>query len=294
MPERGFLSRQRRCGTVRSRLSLGFALALALTSLSAPAIAQGQLGADAANPIASMISVPFEQTIDFGAENGTAYILNIQPVIPIKAGDWNLINRPIIPVAHVGGFTAGLPGIPTLPEGIPENVQISGATGLGDINYSLFLSPANSGKVTWGVGPSISFPTATDPLLGTEKWSAGPTVVALVQPGSLTVGALVRQIWSFAGAADRSDVSQFMLQPFVNLQLGGGWYLSTSPILTANWTASAGNKWTVPLGGGGGKILKLGQQPVNIRVEAYSNVEVPKGGPDWSAKFTFQLMFPTK
>jgi hypothetical protein len=133
------------------QISLSFALALATTALSASADAEENLGAQAANPIASMISVPFEQTVDFGAENGSAYILNIQPVIPVKAGSWNLISRPIIPVAHVGGLTAGIPGIPTLPQGIPDTVQVSGATGLGDINYSLFFSPANSGKVTWAV-----------------------------------------------------------------------------------------------------------------------------------------------
>lgn len=265
-----------------------------MAALCDSADAEESLGAQAANPIASMISVPFEQTVDFGAENGSAYILNIQPVIPVKAGDWNLISRPIIPVAHVGGLTAGIPGIPTLPEGIPQTIQVSGATGLGDINYSLFFSPANSGKVTWGVGPSISFPTATDPTLGTEKWSAGPTAVALRQSGPLTIGALLVQIWSFAGAADRSDVSQFLVQPFVNYQLSGGWYLSSAPIITANWEANSGNQWTVPIGGGGGKIFNIGQQPVNVRLEAYSNVEVPKGGPDWAAKFTFQLMFPTK
>lgn len=190
---------------------------------------------------------------------------------------------------------AGLPGIPTTSEGLDTQdvVGISGATGLGDINYSLFFSPAKAGKIIWGLGPSVSLPTATDALLGSEKWSAGPTAVALTQSKSVTVGALLRQIWSFAGASDRSDVSQFLVQPFLNYRLGGGWYLSSAPIITANWKASSGNKWTVPLGGGFGRVFKIGQQPVNMRAEAYGNVEKPRGGPDWATKFTFQFLFPT-
>lgn len=105
---------------------------------------------------------------------------------------------------------------------------------------------------------------------------------------------LVRQIWSFAGASDRSDVNQFMIQPFVNFKLDRGWYLSSSPIAVANWKAKSGNRWTVPLGGGIGRVFKIGQQPVNMRLEAYGNVEVPEGGPDWATKFTFQFLFPQK
>jgi hypothetical protein len=266
---------------------------LSMVMLTAPAVAQSDLGKAAANPIASMISVPLEYTTDFGAENGTAHIVTLQPVIPVKVGDWNFISRPIIPFARVGGFTSGLPGIPTSPEGLDQDTVISGASGLGDINYSLFLSPAKSGKLIWGVGPSITFPTATDPLLGTEKWSAGPTAVALTNFGNITVGGLVRQIWSFSGASDRSDVSQFMLQPFLNLQIGDGWYLSSSPVITANWNAESGNKWTVPVGGGAGRVFKIADQPVNVRLEAYANTEKPSGAPDWSSKFTFQFLFPT-
>ena len=147
---------------------------------------------------------------------------NLQPVIPVKAGDWNLVSRLIIPFASVGGFTTGLPSFPSMPEGLDQETLISGAGGLGDFNYSLFVSPANPGRLIWGLGPSISFPTATDPLLGTEKWSAGPTAVALTRINNVTVGALTRQLWSFAGASDRSDVSQFMFQPFVNIPLRDG------------------------------------------------------------------------
>lgn len=266
-------------------------VAVGALTLSPSVAAQDNLAAATANPIASLISVPFESTFDFGAENGPAYILNFQPVIPVQVGDWNLISRPIVPIASVGGFTTGLPGAPLDPADA-QLVNLPGATGLGDINYSLFLSPAQTGKLIWGVGPSISLPTATDPLLGSEKWSAGPTAVFLTQDETWTFGALIRQTWSFAGASSRGEVNQFLLQPFVNYRLGDGWYLNSAPILTANWTANAGNQWTIPLGGGAGRVFQIGQQPINMRLEAYGNAQAPQNAPDWQTKFTVQLLFP--
>jgi len=82
---------------------------------------------------------------------------------------------------------------PSPAAGIPS------AFGLGDINPSLFLSPANSGKLIWGVGPTMTFPTATDSLLGDGKWSAGPGLVVLTMPGHWVIGALANNQWSFAG-----------------------------------------------------------------------------------------------
>lgn len=131
------------------------------------------LRAKVQNPVGSLISVPFKNTLDFGAPDGSAYFLNIQPVIPVTVDDWNLINRTILPIIDVPRLIAGTPDI-------PQGVQGGGATGLGDINHSVFVSPAEPGKVIWGIGPSITFPTATDDQLGTGKWSAGPTAGRLI------------------------------------------------------------------------------------------------------------------
>jgi hypothetical protein len=135
----------------------------------------GDLRAAVQNPISSLYSLPFKFQFDYGADNGEASFLNIQPVLPVTIGDWNFVNRIIAPLIDTPGQVTGTPQMPTP---IPGN----GATGLGDINYSLFLSPVKSGKVIWGAGPSISLPTATDKQLGSEKWSAGPTAVFLTQP----------------------------------------------------------------------------------------------------------------
>ena len=251
--------------------------------------AQGgdDLRAKVQNPVSSMYSLPQKFTTDFGAPDGSAYFFNINPVIPVTVGNWNLISRALIPaVVSVDGFIQGTPGI---PEGVPSQER---KTGLGDINYSLFVSPNKTKPFIWGLGPSINLPTASKDQLGSGKWSAGPTGVILFQPKWGTYGGLVRQLWSFAGDDDRSSVSQMLIEPFVNYNLPGGWYLITDMILTANWNASSGNKWTIPLGGGVGKLLKIGNQPINSRLEAYYNAAKPDAGPDWQLVFTFQFLFP--
>jgi len=245
----------------------------------------GDLRSAVQNPISSLISLPFKFTFDYGAPNGEASFLNIQPVIPITVGDWNLVNRVIIPLIDSPGEVSGTPGI-------PNPVSGNGATGLGDINYSLFLSPVKYETAIWGIGPSITIPTATDKEIGSEKWSMGPTGVVLFQPKWGTFGGLVRQLWSVAGDSDRQNVNQTLLEPFLNYNLPDGWYLITDMVITANWKADSSNTWTVPLGGGAGKLFMIGKQAINARAEAYYNVEKPDNAPNWQWGFTVQFLFP--
>lgn len=237
------------------------------------------------NPISSLISLPFKFTFDYGAPNGEASFLNIQPVVPVTVGDWNLVNRAIIPLIDIPGPVAGTPDI-------PNPIPGDGASGLGDINYSLYFSPIKYDKWIWGIGPSITFPTATDDQLGSDKWSAGPTAVALSQVKWGTMGMLVRHLWSFAGDDNRGDVNQSLIEPFLNYNLPRGWYLLTDLIITANWEAPSGQRWTVPLGGGVGKLFKIGSQAMNVRTEAYYNIEKPDAAPDWQWGFQIQFLFP--
>jgi len=245
----------------------------------------GDLRAAVQNPVGAMYSLPFKFTFDYGAPNGEASFLNIQPVIPITVGDWNLINRIIAPLIDSPGEVAGTPGIPNPTSG-------NGATGLGDINYSLFLSPAKPKGAIWGIGPSITMPTATDKELGSEQWSAGPTGVVLFQPKWGTIGGLARHLGSFAGDSDRKSINQSLFEPFVNYNLPNGWYLISDIIMTANWNLDSSDIWTVPLGGGVGKLFKIGDQAMNARAEAYYNVEKPDNAPDWQWGFTVQFLFP--
>ena len=243
------------------------------------AAAQEALAKAAQNPIANMISLPLQNRTLFGIgpDDDTQNILNIQPVVPFGLNDnWNVITRTIAPLIWK-----------------PDVVGDGGTTfGLGDINATMFFSPAKSSEFTWGVGPVFSFPTATDDVLGNDKWSAGLSGVALVLKGPWVVGGLISNLWSFAGDDDRADVNQFLFQYFINYNMADGWYLSSAPIITADWEADSGNQWTVPFGGGVGKIFKIGKQPLNAQVQAFYNVETPDNGPDWSMRLQLQFLFP--
>jgi hypothetical protein len=247
------------------------------------------LRAKAQNPVSSMYSLPLKLTLDFGAPDDEAVFFNVNPVLPVTVGDWNLVNRIIIPaIVSVDGFIGGTPDI---PEGAPSQDR---ETGLGDINYSLYFSPADAKGMIWGLGPSINLPTANKDQLGSGKWSGGAAGVVLLQPKWGTYGGLIRQLWSFAGDDDRSDVNQFLIEPFLNYNLEGGWYLITDMIITANWDAPSSQRWTVPIGGGIGKLFTIGKQTINSRLEAYYMVEKPDNAPDWQIIFTWQFLFPKK
>jgi hypothetical protein len=235
------------------------------------------------NPVADLISIPFQNNLSFGAgskDNGdnVSWVLNVQPVIPIRLTEnWNLITRTILPVVNQ-------------PSLFPS---VDNVAGMGDINATGCLAPAGAGKLIWGFGPTMTFPTASDRLLGSGKYSAGPAAVGLLMEGAWVVGALVNQQWSFAGWGDH-NVNAMLIQPFLNYNLPRGWYLSSAPIVTANWASTSGNQWTVPLGGGGGKLWRVGQVglPVNTQVQAFYNVERPDFGAYWQLRLQVQLLFP--
>ncbi len=268
-------------------LALGFAGTVAAQSAPAGEVrtsagqeAMGQLARAVQNPVADLISVPFQNNLNFnyGPNGHTQNLLNIQPVVPIRLNDdWNLITRTILPVISQPEFTPG-----------------QGTTfGLGATQASLFLSPGRPGHVIWGVGPVVQAPTTTDPALGSRVWGGGATFVALTMQGPWVVGGLVNNIWSFGGDA-RSRYNALTFQPFMNYNFphSPGTYLSSAPIVTANWEAKSGNVWTVPLGLAIGQVMPIGSQPVNIQLGAYYNVIRPDFGPEWQLLFQLKLLFP--
>jgi hypothetical protein len=260
---------------------VGFAAFLMMACVVTPGWAQDdtELAKKTQNPVADLISVPFQNNINFGVgpEDDVQYILNIQPVIPFKlTEDWNLISRTIVPLIYQPELAPGLGDV----------------FGLGDIQQSLFLSPAKPGKLIWGVGPILQFPTATDDSLGQGKWGAGPTAVALTVHGPWVLGTLINNLWSFAGESDRRDVNQMLIQPFVNYNLPHAWYVVTAPIITADWEADSDDRWTVPIGAGVGKIVRIGKLPVNAQASAYYNVERPDNAAEWQLRIQIQLLFP--
>jgi hypothetical protein len=284
-------------------VALGLATALTIT---APAVAQTAAGpanpsvrvdvsaarasADSAgglaeklqNPIADLISVPFQNNTNFsvGPHHGVQDILNIQPVVPVHLNqDWNVITRTILPVVWSPSFQ---PGASVPPQGLAPTV------------FSAFLSPASTfDGWTWGAGPIVQIPTITNKHLGSNVWGAGPAFVAVRTAHPWVYGILVNNVFSLGGTSGPAGTrySLMTINPFLNYNFGGGWFIGTVPIITASWD-SPGAKWTLPVGAQAGRLIKLGGKlPVNLLVGAYYNALRPQGGGTWQLRTQVAFIF---
>ncbi len=257
---------------------------LALTLFAAaPAYAElssEELAKLAQNPVGNLISIPFQNNanLNFGPDKGTLNVLNIQPVIPISVNkDWNIITRTIVPVISQPALGAG----------------DDRSNGIGDTVLTAFLSPAVPKGAIWGVGPVLQLPTDSNGL-GNKNWGLGPSLVVLkLEKGSPWVyGVLVNNVWSLSSDKRGGAYNNGLIQPFLNYNFPGGAYLTSAPIATVDWKADGGQRWTVPIGGGVGKIFHFGKLPVNTQVGAYYNVVRPDYAPNWQIRAQVQLMFP--
>ena len=236
-----------------------------------------ELSKEAANPLADLMSFPFQNNLNInnGPYNRNVNILNIQPVIPLFGG--KIITRTIFPIVYIPDFSS-------------ESGKL--ASGLADIVFTAFYVPKSKGLM-WGFGPVFEFPTGGS-IKGSQKWSVGPSIVFIVQPGEWTFGALLNNAWSFAGDPDRGKVNHMLLNLFIVRQLGKGWYVNSAPIITSDWTAEAGDQWVVPLGMGGGKVIMLGGKlPLNVQTQMYYNIVRPDFGPEWQWRLQMQILLPT-
>ncbi|OCP38769.1 hypothetical protein [Ensifer sp. LC163] len=261
----------------------GLKCAVALSAIFATT-AQAQdsnqeLAKKLSNPVAAMISVPFQFNYDrgYGPNDGSKSTLNIQPVIPLSVNaDWTVISRTILPVTS-------------------QN-DIEGASGsqfgLGDTTQSFFVSPAKPTEsgIIWGVGPAFLIPTATDDLLGSEKWGIGPTVVVLKQEGEWTYGALANHIWSFAGSDERNDISSTFLQPFLSYTTKDAWTFSLNTESTYDWKA---DEWTVPINVNVSKLFTIDKQPISLGAGVRYWAAAPDNGPEGlGVRLTLTFLFP--
>jgi len=246
-------------------------LAFAFTLSYAQERTPEELAKMSQNPLANMMSFPFQNNTVFGVGDfeRTTNVLNIQPVLPFFNG--HLITRTIIPLA-------------SKPFGESETLS-----GIGDINFSAFYAPAPKNGITWGVGPIVVIPTGNE--VSSKKWSLGPSLLILKMTKKWVYGFLINNIWSVAGDKNAGDVNAMLFQYFINYNFAGGWYISSAPIITANWEDPAGKQWVIPFGGGGGKIIRIGKVPLNLQAQVFYDV-ISNGKGKMSLRLQAQLMLP--
>jgi hypothetical protein len=233
-----------------------------------------------ANPVASLISVPFQFNYDGRLntlDNGWRANLNIQPVVPISINpDWNVISRTIFPVVYSEDAIVGSGRI----------------FGTGDTVQSLFLSPVKPWNgIIWGVGPAFLLPTGSSDVYSAHQWGAGPTAVALTQAGPWTIGALSNHIWSFARTGyPAPQVNATFIQPFASYTTKDAWTFTLNSESTYNWVA---HQWQIPINFVVSKVVKIGPQLVSfgagVRYYAASPDPLAKG---WGARAIVTFLFP--
>ena len=243
---------------------------------------EDDIAKESENPIGNLTVLPFQNLINFGVgpHHGTQNILEFEPVVPIHLNqDWNLINRAVIPVV----WNPDLSPFPSVPQAFAP------------VDYSAFLSPRNPvNGWTVGAGPIVQIPTASSPTVGSSVWGLGPTAVVVKTTEHVVAGVLTNQVWSLGGVNSGPGgrrYSTFLLEPFVDYNFGNGWFVFSDPIITANWE-TRGTKWTVPVGAGVGRIIKVGGKlPVKLSISGFYNVVTPQFGARWQLATEVAVIF---
>jgi hypothetical protein len=248
----------------------------ALASRAGSAQNESDLAKASQNPVANLTSFPLQfNYYSAGAFESRTLLLNVQPVMPLPINkEWIVIARTIIPYGNVP---------------MPGNTR---ETGIGDIQEQVYFTPRQPGRFVWGIGPILSIPTATNDALRTGQWALGPTGVGLVSEGRWVVGVLANNLWRITGLNSGPDINALTVQPFISFNIPPGWSITTAPIITADWSAPEGQRWTLPVGIGLGKVTEIGRQAVSLGMQYYHNGKRPDtaGGDQW--RFIFALLYP--
>ena len=234
---------------------------------------QEELRKMARNPFADTIRLPITVDLYFDTHPNTfnGADLELEPLIPIH------ISRDLLLIPRIKTLTG----------------ESSGHVGFEDTEVTFFLTSLNVGRFIWGGGPDLLIPTATDRRFGQGRWGSGPVLVVLTQPKWGSAELLIQNVWSFSGEQGRGRVNQMQIEPSLSYNLKKSWYLTTGPTIAIDWTQAPGQRWLVPVGGGGGRTFKLGRQPIDVNVTSYRNLSpLPRYSPKWQLSMGMTLLFP--
>jgi len=273
-----------------SRLTAGLICSLALATAASAATADSatagkppsvdELVKLKQNPVSGLRQVIFQADVspDLPGSGKTAGAYSLQAVWPFPLGeDWRLITYTILPLIQ-----------------LPQANGQSTTVGLGDTLLNFYITPKRPGALVWGVGPAVLLPTRSNPDLGSNRFGIGPSALLYYAKDAWGAGVVLQNVWSLGGAAvnEVNEVNEFSAQYFLNYNLPHGWFLYSNATVTADWTVGSGDRWTVPVGGGAGKVFNIGKQSASASLQALSNVVTPPGGAKWSVVFQFSLLFP--
>jgi len=238
----------------------------------------GELAKLKQNPVSGLRQIVLQAVVNPNTPGSgdTEASYSLQPVFPFSLSeDWKVITYSIVPVIE-------LPGV----NGKGDTV------GLGDTLINLYVSPKKQeGAFVWGIGPAILVPTRTNPALGSDRWGLGPSGILFYAKGAWSAGVVLQNIWSLGGSGV-NRIDEFAAQYIFNYNLPDGWFLYSNATITADWQADQVDRWTVPIGGGLGRIFKIGKQPVSLSAQAFYNVVTPSNGPHLTVNVQFSFLFP--
>jgi len=267
--------------TTPSRLAL-LALALALAPAAfADEAADRALVRGRHDVLSDTVNVAMrnETAFGIGRRDRTANLTVVEPSFLTLVGDsWGLAHRIQLPLVWQ-----------------PEVVARYGGTyGLGDLGYELYAAWPSGEGLSYGGGLSLVLPTGSDRRVSDSKWEVGPALALGTSWGPISLTLAARQLFTLASTHTAPDVNRLVVQPSLTWALRSGWYLVSAPRLQADWDAASSDRFTVPLGGGAGRIFGVAGQRVAVSLEAYA-IAAPRSStphPDWTLRAGLSLLYP--
>ena len=242
--------------------------------------ADTSVGPDTANlvkqanaPLSSILQFRFQDSYapEFVDAHGQSNAVTLAMTMPLPA-------YRLLPVPQLS--LLAMPTAITLPDG---------STGFGDVRF-VDIAVLDAGhRLLWGVGPSLVFPTASEPATGQGKWQLGPAAAVAFAPERWLVGLILQNPISFAGASNRKAANALLLQPFLTFQLGKGWFVRSQPQMIFDWES---DEQLLPIDLGVGRVFKLGGENVSCFVEPFWNVSTNRPAPRYGVTFGVSFLYP--